>query len=77
MAFKVFDIDDMLGNVSSTVAAPMWANNSSTLTTFFTGSIQSSNTGKYYYDVEIYTPNNATVQRLIQGTATVRAEVTR
>ena len=51
MAFKVFDIDDMLGNVSSTVAAPMWANNSSTLTRFFTGSIQSSNTGKYYYDV--------------------------
>ena len=51
MAFKVFDIDDMLGNVSSTVAAPMWANNSATLTTFFSGSVQSSNTGKYYYDV--------------------------
>ena len=33
--------------------------------------------GKYYYDVEIYTSNNAIVQRLIQGTATVRAEVTR
>ena len=33
--------------------------------------------GKYYYDVEIYTANNAIVQRLIQGTATVRAEVTR
>ena len=33
--------------------------------------------GKYYYDVEIYTGSNAIVQRLIQGTATVRAEVTR
>ena len=31
--------------------------------------------GKYYYDLEVYT--GSVVQRLIQGNATVRAEVTR
>ena len=33
--------------------------------------------GIYYYDLEIHTPNNAIVVRLIQGTATVTQEVTR
>ena len=31
--------------------------------------------GQYYYDLEIYT--GSVVQRLVQGTATVRGEVTR
>ena len=31
--------------------------------------------GKYFYDLEIYT--GSVVQRLIQGNATVRGEVTR
>lgn len=51
MSFKVFDSRDKLENVVSTVAEPMWSSAVGTLTTFFTGSIQSSNTGKYYYDV--------------------------
>jgi hypothetical protein len=51
MSFKVFDSRDKLENVVSTVAEPMWSSAVGTLTTFFTGSVQSSNTGKYYYDV--------------------------
>ena len=65
---------------------------SSTLTASFTGTVTNAsngictislpyttttsiNVGQYYYDVEIYTASS--VQRLIQGTATVRGEVTR
>lgn len=33
--------------------------------------------GKFYYDLEIYTANNALVTRLLQGEVTVTAEVTR
>ena len=33
--------------------------------------------GKYYYDLEIYTPNDAVVTRLLQGDVTVTPEVTR
>ena len=33
--------------------------------------------GIYYYDLEIHTPNDAIVVRLIQGKATVTQEVTR
>ncbi|MBT4206740.1 hypothetical protein HOE22_00155 [Candidatus Woesearchaeota archaeon] len=51
MSFKVFDSKDKLENMVSTVAEPMWSSAVGTLTTFFTGSVQSSNTGKYYYDV--------------------------
>ena len=35
------------------------------------------NPGLYYYDVEIYTANDAAVRRLIQGKATVTAEITK
>jgi hypothetical protein len=33
--------------------------------------------GMYVYDLEIYTAADATVKRLIQGSATVSPEVTR
>jgi hypothetical protein len=65
---------------------------SSTLTASFTGTITNASSGictislpytttddisagSYQYDVELYTAS--TVQRLIQGTATVKGEVTR
>ena len=48
MSFKVFTDDDKRENVVSTVAEPMWTDGATSLTTFFTGSIQDSNNGKYY-----------------------------
>lgn len=33
--------------------------------------------GRYFYDLEIHTPNNAIVKRLIQGEVTLNQEVTR
>ena len=51
MSFKVFADEDKLENVVSTVAERMWSDDTSTLTTFYTGSTQESNSGKYYYDV--------------------------
>ena len=33
--------------------------------------------GTYYYDLEVYTPNDSYVQRLIEGKAKIRQEVTR
>jgi hypothetical protein len=33
--------------------------------------------GRYVYDLEIHTANNATVKRLIQGSVTINPEVTR
>lgn len=33
--------------------------------------------GRYYYDLEIYTANDATVTRLLQGDVTITPEVTR
>jgi hypothetical protein len=33
--------------------------------------------GRYYYDLEIYTANDATVTRLVQGDVTITPEVTR
>ena len=51
MAFKVFNPDEKIENSYSTVAEPMWSDNTGTLTTFFTGSTQNTNNGKYYNDV--------------------------
>ena len=52
MSFKDFNPDgDIVNNQLSTISEPLWSDSIGTLTTFFTGSIQSSNTGKYYYDV--------------------------
>jgi|TARA_R110000824_G_scaffold79182_1_gene199550 hypothetical protein len=50
MAFKVFDPTKKIENMYSTVAEPMWSTGGN-LTTFFTGSTQDTNSGKYYYDV--------------------------
>jgi len=58
MSFKFFTDDDTVENVISTVAEPMWIDSTGTITTFFTGSTQDSNTGKYYYDV--HTTNDQT-----------------
>ena len=50
MAFKVFNADKKIENQYSTVAEPMWSTGG-VLTTFFTGSTQDSNAGKYYYNI--------------------------
>ena len=60
--FKVFATDEKLENVVSTIAEPMWTSNTGTLTTFFTGSVQDSNAGKYYYDVHTTTDQTTDVQ---------------
>jgi hypothetical protein len=64
--FKSFIDDDgkvnKVENLYSTVAEPMWSDNTGTLTTFFTGSIQDSNNGKYYYDVHTTTDQSTDVQ---------------
>jgi len=49
-------------NLHTTVAEPMWSDSTGTLTTFFTGSIQDSNNGKYYYDVQTTTDQSTDVQ---------------
>ena len=51
MAFKVFDPDKKVENLYTTVAEPMWSGEAGSITTFYTGSTQDSNNGKYYYDV--------------------------
>ena len=51
MAFKVFDPDKKVENLYTTVAEPMWSGDTGNITTFYTGSPQDSNNGKYYYDV--------------------------
>ena len=68
---------DRITNIATIIAEPMWSDAVPTLTTFFTGSVQISNTGKYYYDVELVNSGTSTVTRLIQGIARVTAEVTR
>ena len=64
--FKSFIDDDgkvnKIENLYSTVAEPMWSDNTGTITTFFTGSIQDSNNGKYYYDVHTTTDQSTDVQ---------------
>ena len=51
MAFKVFDPEKKVENLYTTVAEPMWSGDTGNITTFYTGSTQDSNNGKYYYDV--------------------------
>ena len=64
--FKSFIDDDgkvnKVENLYSTVAEPMWSDSTGTITTFFTGSIQDSNNGKYYYDVHTTTDQSTDVQ---------------
>ena len=64
--FKSFIDDDgkvnKVENLYSTVAEPMWSDSTGTITTFFTGSIQDSNNGKYYNDVHTTTDQSTDVQ---------------
>lgn len=62
MSFKLFDDKDKVENVVNTVAEPMWSDATATLTTFYTGSTQNSNTGKYYYDVHASNDQTTDVQ---------------
>ena len=62
MSFKDFQLGDKIENQVSTVSQPMWSSNTGTLTTFFTGSVQESNTGKYYYDIHAADDQTAEVQ---------------
>tara|TARA_R100001163_G_C5058088_1_gene194659 strand:- start:464 stop:1501 length:1038 start_codon:yes stop_codon:yes gene_type:complete len=61
MAFKIFEPDKKIENLYSTVAEPMWSTGGN-LTTFFTGSTQDSNSGKYYYDVHATSDQTTTVE---------------
>ena len=52
MAFKPFIDSEKVENLVTTVTEPAWSSvTTGTLTTFYTGSTQDSNNGKYYYDV--------------------------
>ena len=42
---------DIIKNMKQVVSSGMWSGGTGTLTTFFTGSAQSSSNGQYYYDV--------------------------
>ena len=62
MAFKIFDQKQKVENLYTTVAEPMWSDAVGTLTTFFTGSTQNSNNGKYYNDVYTSTDDSLDCQ---------------
>jgi len=62
MAFKIFDPKQKVENLYSTVAEPMWSDAAGTITTFFTGSTQNSNNGKYYNDVYTTTDDSLETQ---------------
>ena len=51
MSFKRFDPEDIVVS-SEAVTGPVWTNNITTLTTFFTSSVQANSTpGSFYLDV--------------------------
>ena len=54
--------ENKVENLYTTIAEPMWSDSTGTLTTFFTGSIQDSNNGKYYYDVHATDDQSTAVQ---------------
>ncbi|MAG25140.1 hypothetical protein CMI47_06125, partial [Candidatus Pacearchaeota archaeon] len=62
MSFKSFEEKDKIENVLSSVAQAMWSDSTATLTTFFTGSVQNSNSGKYYYDIHAEDDQTTDVQ---------------
>ena len=43
--------DDKRTNILSTISSPVWSGGTGTLTAFYTGSVQSGSSGRYYYDV--------------------------
>ena len=49
---------DIVTNVRDTVSSGMWANNSGTITSFFTSSTQYTNTGDYYMDLYAADPQS-------------------
>ena len=57
-----FQPKDKLENVIRTRAEAIWSEGSASLVTFFTGSIQNSNTGKYYNDVYATSNQSSEVQ---------------
>ena len=61
MAFKIFDDSKKVENLYTTVSEPMWSTGAP-LTTFYTGSTQDSNSGKYYYDVHATSDQTTTVE---------------
>ena len=42
---------DKRTNIPSTISSPVWSGGATTLTSFYTGSVQSGSSGEYYYDV--------------------------
>jgi len=42
---------DKRTNIPSTISSPVWSGGATTLTAFYTGSVQSGSSGDYYYDV--------------------------
>ena len=64
MSFKTFDPEDFVVS-SDSIVSTLWSTDSPTLTTFFTSSIQESNSSGDYY-LSIYqtasTDDNAAVQ---------------
>jgi hypothetical protein len=61
MAFKVFPANKKIENMYTTRAEPMWSTTTN-LTTFFTASVQNTNSGKYYNDVTATDSTSATVE---------------
>ena len=53
---------DKIENVLRTHSEGMWSGSVGTITAFYTGSTQESNTGKYYYDVHSIDNENADVE---------------
>ncbi len=63
MSFKDFNPDgDVVDNQLSTISEPLWSNSEGTLATFNTGSVQSSKSGKYYYEVHRTTDQTTDVE---------------
>ena len=60
--FSTFLSKEKVENVITTKAESMWSYATTSLSDFFTGSIQSSNTGKYYNDVYIRDDQTTDVQ---------------
>ncbi len=49
--FTSLGSEDIRTNILSTISSPLWSAASATLTTFYTGSVQSASSGNYYYDI--------------------------
>lgn len=73
MSFKRLDQEDITISAES-IVAPAWTNQVTTLTSFFTSSIQPGQTsGQYYYDV--YQVNPADAGGIVSPTASVQFSI--